>query len=224
MVVRLTKAAIAVAGLFALASPAPAREVRSGYWTVFDTKGGGENKPLCGMKTSYADVGASIIIKYVLRERTLLVHVFKPGWLLPEKPIQLPITLGFDRGVFGSTTAMGYTKPGLTPVIEFNIANEATESFLTEFGKANWMWIRFDEGTEKPWPAKMEGSRDAATYFASCIKSLIDANSTQPYGKPSTQPYGGSQTQPYGNDAPPQLGQQPIPLTPKQPAKDSGAI
>jgi hypothetical protein len=109
--------------------------------------------------------------------------------------------------------------------MEFNIANGATDSFLTDFGKASMMWIRFDEGTEKPWPAKMQGSRDAAAYFGRCIKQLIDANSTQPYGKPApTQPYSESQTQPYGN-APKQQPGQPIPLTPRQqPVKDNGQI
>jgi hypothetical protein len=84
-------------------------------------------------------------------------------------------------------------------MIEFGIAPESVENFLKDFGNANWLWIKFDEGTEPTWPAKMEGSRNAASMFARCIANLIDANSTQPYGKPETQPYSNSATQPYGN-------------------------
>jgi hypothetical protein len=79
------------------------------------------------------------------------------------------------------------------------IANEAITNFLKQFGNASWLWIKFDEGTEKPWPAKMEGSRNAAQMFSRCIVNLINANSTQPYGNSSTQPYGKPETQPYGN-------------------------
>ena len=40
--------------------PVCAREVQSGYWKIYDSKGGGDNPPLCGMQTSYSDVNASI--------------------------------------------------------------------------------------------------------------------------------------------------------------------
>jgi len=56
------------------------------------------------------------------------------GWRFPEQPVQLPVTLGFDRGTFGSTTAVGYNRAGVGPMVEFTIASEATKSFLDEFG------------------------------------------------------------------------------------------
>jgi hypothetical protein len=194
------KATIAAAALLSAITTAHPREVRSGYWSVYD-RIGDKQTPLCGMQTVYADVKASIIVKYILGSNHLTVHIFKrSGWRFPaDHPISFPVTLGFDNETFGHVTADGIDDPKAGPMIEFYIATEAINNFLTAFGAASWMWIRFDEGTEKTWPAKMEGSRNAASMFARCISNLIDANSAQPYGRPETQPYGNSSTQPYGN-------------------------
>jgi hypothetical protein len=194
------KATIATAALL-LSATGHATEVRSGYWTVFDgnVDGNGRLKPLCGMKTVYGVVNASIIVKYILGDKNLIVHIFKAGWRFPEKAITFPITLGFNKEVWGHTTALGVDNPKAGPMVEFYVATEATDRFLKAFGEAEWMWIGFDEGSEKPWPAKMGGSRNAASMFGRCVTNLINANSTQPYGKPETQPYSNSATQPYGN-------------------------
>ena len=194
-----TLATTALTALSIATVPVSASQVRSGYWTIFDTKGDGDNAPLCGMKTDYSNANASIMIKGILGTENLVVHVFKAGWRFPAQGVQLPVTLGFDRGTFGSTTAVGYQRPGLMPVVEFNVARNATKGFLEEFSKANMMWVRFDEGNEQPWTAKMEGSRDASIYFARCIVQLFEANSTQPYATtPPTQPYATTPpTQPY---------------------------
>jgi hypothetical protein len=214
--------------LLLTAATGQAGEVRSGYWTVFDTKGDGKLKPLCGMKTQYADVNASIMVKYVLGEKTLTVHIFKTGWRFPtDQPVSFPITLGFDKEAWGQTTAMGISPPNVSPMIEFSIANESISNFLKSFGDAELLWIRFDEGTEKPWPAKMYGSRNAAKLFSGCIVNLIDANSTQPYGNSSTQPYGNSSTQPYGAAPPTQpyaAPKPPLKLQPPSLKKEDGTI
>ena len=77
---------------------------------------------------------AFILIKAIVGNDKLTVHIFKAGWRFPEQPVQLPVTLGFDRGTFGSTTAVGYNRAGVGPMVEFTIASEATKSFLDEFG------------------------------------------------------------------------------------------
>jgi hypothetical protein len=234
---RLKKTVAAAALLLSAIATGYATEVRSGYWTVFDTKGvEGKFRPLCGMKTSYADVRASIFIKYILGTKVLTVHIFKEGWRFPaDKPINFPITVGFDKEAFGSTTASGIYQPQAGPMIEFYIANESIENFLKDFGNASWLWIKFDEGSEKPWPAKMEGSRNAASMFSRCIVNLIDANSTQPYGKPETQPYSNSATQPFNSQTQPYSAAPPSqpnngapkagkPLTLPSAKKDDGSI
>jgi hypothetical protein len=226
---------VAAALLLSAITTAHAREVRSGYWTVFDGNVNGKLKPLCGMKTVYTDVNASIMVKYILGENNLVVHIFKAGWRFPENAITFPITLGFDQEAWGHTTALGLNNPRAGPMVEFNIATEATGSFLKAFGEAELLWLRFDEGTEKPWPAKMYGSRNAASMFARCISNLIEANSTQPYGKPETQPYGNSSTQPYGSQTQPYSAAPPSqpsngapkagkPLTLPSAKKDDGSI
>jgi hypothetical protein len=222
------KALIAAAALALAAAiqPAAATEVQSGYWKVFDTPGDADNKPLCGMSTSYADVNASIMIKYVLGTDKLMLHVFKQGWRFPAQPVTFQITLGFDQTAFGSTTAIGENRAGVGPLVEFYVANKAIDNFLKAFSNADWLWINFDEGSEKLWTARMVGSRRAADLFAGCIRNLIGANSTQPYGESSTQPYGNG-TQPYGNGSQPYRSTQPAPV-PSNPApvvkKDNGAI
>ena len=129
------------------------------------------------MKTEYADVQASIMVKYILGEKTLTVLIFKTGWRFPaDQPVKFPLTLGFDNAVFGQVTAGGLSPRNMSPMIEFDIANELIGSFLKAFGDAQLLWIRFDEGTEKPWPAKMSGSRNAAKLFAGCVSNLIEAN------------------------------------------------
>jgi len=149
-----TLATTALTALSIATVPVSASQVRSGYWTIFDTKGDGDNAPLCGMKTDYSNANASIMIKGILGTENLVVHVFKAGWRFPAQGVQLPVTLGFDRGTFGSTTAVGYQRPGLMPVVEFNVARNATKGFLEEFSKANMMWVRFDEGNEQPWQSR----------------------------------------------------------------------
>jgi hypothetical protein len=201
---RLKKTVAAAALLLSAIATGHAGEVRSGYWTVFDTKGTEKFKALCGMRTGYADVRASIFVKYILGSENLTVHIFKEGWRFPaDKPIRFPITLGFDNEMFGQTTANGIYDPGAGPMIEFHIANESIPHFLKDFGNARLLWIKFDKGTEQPWPAKMDGSRKAASMFGNCIVNLINANSTEPYGKPETQPYDNGFTQPYGNKTQP---------------------
>jgi hypothetical protein len=223
------KTTMIAATLLLTAAAGYAGEVRSGFWTVFDTKGDGRlNKPLCGMKTVYADVNASIMIKYILGEKTLTVHIFKAGWHFPtDQPVKFPITLGFDSDTFGQVIAGGMSPPNVSPMIEFDIATNSISNFLKAFGDAQLLWIRFDEGTEKPWPAKMSGSRNAARLFAGCISNLIEANSTQPYGNSSTQPYGNSSTQPYGAAPPTQpyaAPNTPLKLHPPSVKKDDGQI
>jgi hypothetical protein len=177
------------------------------------------------MKTEYSDVRASIMIKYILGNENLTVHVFKIGWRFPAEPVDFSISLGFDRDSFGQTIARGGMIPKAGPMIEFKIANKATENFLNQFAEAEWMWIRFDEGTEKPWPAKMYGSRNAATMFRKCVINLIESRSTQPYGKPpatspqATQPYGKGGTQPFGSKP----TQQPV-RKPGVVKRDDGSI
>jgi hypothetical protein len=220
------KTAIVAATLLLTAATAQAGEVRSGYWTVFDTKGGGKLKPLCGMKTVYADVNASIMVKYILGNDDLTIHIFKAGWRFPtDQPISFPITLGFDQEAWGQATALGFKPPDASPMIEFSVPNKSIASFIKAFGDAQLLWIRFDEGTEKPWPAKMSGSRNAARLFAGCVSNLIEANSTQPYGNSSTQPYGNSSTQPYGAAPPTQPYAAPKPpLKLPSAQKEDGSI
>ena len=117
------------------------------------------------------------MVKYILGEKTLTVLIFKTGWRFPaDQPVKFPLTLGFDNAVFGQVTARGTSPRNMSPMIEFDIANELIGSFLKAFGDAQLLWIRFDEGTEKPWPAKMSGSRNAAKLFAGCVSNLIEAN------------------------------------------------
>jgi hypothetical protein len=196
----------AAAALLISTGTATAAEVRSGYWSVYDTRGDAKNPPLCGMYTRYSDAVASIMVKYILGNDHLSIHVFKHGWRFPQKPVTFPITLGFDQTTYGSTTAFGSNDSDAGPMVEFTIKNEATDDFLRAFASASWMWIRFDEGSEKPWPAKMYGSRNAAALFMRCVTGML--NAPQPYGNApqangSTQPYGrkAQPTQPFGNGA-----------------------
>jgi hypothetical protein len=43
----MRRSLFAAAAMLLMATTAQAAEVKSGYWTVFDTKGDTENQPLC---------------------------------------------------------------------------------------------------------------------------------------------------------------------------------
>ncbi len=216
-----------IAALLLTTSTGRAGEVRSGFWTVFDSDGQGKFKPLCGMKTEYADVQASIMVKYILGSDNFTIHIFKQGWRFPtDQPVNFPITLGFDQEAWGQAKADGITQPSAGPMIEFYVPNKSISRFLKSFGDAQLLWIRFDEGSEKPWTAKMSGSRNAARLFGNCVVNLINANSTQPYGESSTQPYGKNSTQPYAAKPPTQPYGAPKEPLKLQPAlkRDDGQI
>ena len=174
------------------------------------------------MFTRYADAQASIMIKYIQGADHLVIHVFKRGWRFPDRTSDIPDHAWLRQGrlrLDHRDRAQSTSSAG--PMVEFYIKTETTGNFLAEFGKAEWMWIRFDEGSEKPWPARMYGSRNAAAMFARCVVAMAESSSTQPYGKPApTQPYSNSQTQPY---AEPNRKDGPTPT--QQPAKkDNGSI
>jgi hypothetical protein len=198
---------------------AAAHEVRSGYWIAFDTKGDRENRPLCGMRTDYADSLNSVMIKHGQHSAYLFVQIFKESWYFPQH-MNMRVTLGFDRTVWGTTIADGESPPPGegTPWIVFKIATASTISFLKHFQESTTMWIRFDEGNEKPWITKLQGSRDAVRLFGRCIAQMDEWTPTQPYGNAPTQPYGN-----------PKSPGPPMPLAPPKAApatgkKDDGSV
>jgi hypothetical protein len=51
--------------------------IPSGAWGTFQTVTNDEKKPVCGMQTTFPKDNASIMIKYILGEKGLLVQMFK---------------------------------------------------------------------------------------------------------------------------------------------------
>jgi hypothetical protein len=197
----------------------------SGYWTAFlssTTKG----TPICGMSTRLANGSGSLLIKYIYGQDFLTGHIIKPSWRFPAGDgISVPLTIGVDRNPIISGDAIGYRSPAGLQMLEFYITPEkySIDQFLLDFAKAARFWVRFDQGTEKPWVLDMTGSAEVAAVFRTCTMRLIGEakSATQPYGKPqATQP-----TQPYGNQ--PAQPAQPMPAQPvEKPAvkRDDGSI
>ena len=140
------------------------------------------------------------------------MQVFKDTWRIPEGK-EVAIDLGFDRTGFGSITKAygGMLKwpGGQMGMVSFKIVDEATlAGFIDAFREADKMWLTFPNGSEQPWVADMEGSRDVANAFLRCIKNT--PLPSQPYGNPPV-----SGTQPF-ND-PVRAPEQPRPQTPSPP-------
>jgi hypothetical protein len=185
-----------VAIAFAAPASAKVQFVSSyGVWTVYagtTDKG----KPICGMLIKdNTPAGRTLHVKAIDGFGGILLMAWKPGWRIPDET-EMPITLGFDRDTFGSTTAYGYTSAGdESSHIEFRVVEgPATAKFLEEFAHADVMVLRFDSGSEVPWSMKMDGSRKAANDFAYCMAKYIRPATTQPYPQASTQPYSQGQS------------------------------
>jgi hypothetical protein len=71
-------------------------------------------------------------------------------------------------------------------MLTIDIESKATGQFLKDFAEARAMTIAFPSGNEKPWVARMDGSRSIATALVRCIGVLKDL--PQPYAQDS-QPY-----------------------------------
>src|SRR5262249_28604436 len=85
-------------------------------------------------------------------------------------------------------------------VVEFGTEDgKVAGNLLASMARANTMTVRFEEGDETPWVARMTGSRAAVDLFLAGVAAFHKDDATQPYGAPqATQPYGRKPTQPYG--------------------------
>ncbi len=196
--------------------------MNSGYWRAFRNMVGG--KPICGMSSTRND-GASFMIKYFSGDTYLTGHVMKASWRFPEdgSKIDIPLTIGVDRNAILNGNAIGYVQHVTgndgrrypLQTLEFYITPQKTsiDQFLIDFAAAKQFWLRFDEGSERPWVLDMTGSAKVALTFRTCALELIRVSKggtapTQPYGG-ATQPYGKPQaTQPYRNQQPTQQPRQ----------------
>jgi hypothetical protein len=168
------------------------------------------------------------VIKYFLGDDHFIGQVIKSSWQFPATgSVDIPLTIGIDGNAILSGNAFGYlTWNGQTPlpVLEFSISAKKTslDGFLLQFAKGSKFWLRFDQGTERPWILDMTGSAKVALAFRTCVLTLIRDNpvdATQPYSTPQiTQPYGKPPaTQPYGNKKPRMPQPQPV-------MKDDGSV
>jgi hypothetical protein len=168
--------------------------IPSGYWEAFRTANPESGKSICGMSTSYPRAGASIMVKYVEGDASMLVQIMKNSWRFPsDRQVDIPLTVGFD-GYSQSVNAKGGLGENGQPLVEFRLRSGMDE-FLRQFSDANVMWVDFPEGSEGRWDAKMMGSRRAAQLFRVCTISVLDQMAgkrkpTQPYDNKPTQPYG----------------------------------
>jgi hypothetical protein len=196
----------AAAAVVLAVSPAAAYDLKvSGYWKAFLV--GTKETPICGMSSSYADPrNGQLLIKYFYGQDYLTGHIVKPSWRFPADGVAVPLTIGVDRNPIMSGSAVGYLNNNL-PMLEFYIKPEkvSIDGFLNDFAKAARFWVRFDEGTEKPWVFDMQGSAEVVSVFRNCTLRLIaeSKSATQPYGKPqATQPFGKPSPAPAAQPAP----------------------
>lgn len=187
--------------------------IPSGAWATFQTVTNEEKKPVCGMQTTFPKDNASIMIKYILGEKGLLVQMFKDSWRFPAEPIDISLIVSLDT-YSQSIAARGGVTEGGSPVVQFRLGT-GIDDFLRGFSDADLMRLEFPQGDEPRWNARMIGSRKAAQMFKRCVVAIIEAN-------PKTQPYGGGSTQPFGSGK--KATQPTQPIAPKRTREDDGSI
>jgi hypothetical protein len=195
LAIRSLLLAIAATAMPAHAYDPNYREFRYGKWVAFKTKGQVDGRPVCGIYTNWIDNQQQLMIKYFNGDTQLNIQIFKTTWRFPKNGTEVPMTIGFDKNPMVQGVGSGsYSEPSHHPMVQFVITDaEQVTGFLHEFGEANQMWVRFEQGNEQQWVADMTGSREAARSFSGCVASLPKV--TQPYGPPqASQPYS---TQPY---------------------------
>jgi hypothetical protein len=221
----MKRSLLAAAAMVLMATTANAEDLKvSGNWKAFRETVDG--RPVCGMSSEVSrETGGNFYLKYYYGDHYLTGQVIKSSWQFPDvnNAIDIPLTVGVDRNPILSGKAIGYTQSikwhdGKTyqmPTLEFVIQPEKTniDGFLNDLSLANKFWLRFDEGSEKPWVLDMTGSAAVAMVFRACTLELLriskagDPPATQPYGQSQpTQPYGrgAAPSQPYGNAQPSQ--------------------
>lgn len=195
---------------------------KSGYWeTYWQPQNDDPSKIICGMKTTWQR-GGMLIVKHIAGQEQLIVHLLKNGWQFPVgENVKVPLIVGVDKTHWLTANATGSTRTHMSqtfPVVEFTIGTDLFTEFMQEFGNANALWIKFEQGNEPPWVANMAGSREASVAFSKCIVVVNEKlKATQPYASSPTQPYQSrppvqtqppAQTQPFAAN-PPQPKQRP---------------
>jgi len=180
-----------------------------GNWKAYRTTSS-TGKTLCGM-TTVDNSTDSFYLKYGSGDAQFVGQIVKYSWHFPpyNKAIKIPLTIGVDRNPIISGNAVGYAEPFSTggrtyqmPIVEFHLGFDKVNGFLDDISLASKMWLRFDQGSEKPWVLDMEGSAVVAIVFKGCASDLMKLSNatppaTQPYdhaapaqpSQPSTQPY-----------------------------------
>jgi len=218
----MRKTLLLTASILALGSAANAGEVTTGRWTTYHMMTTDTGKPMCGMQSFWANsqgqrVGG-FFVKYVLGNANFTFQIAKTTWNFPrgDQSVNVPMTIGFDKNPAWTVTAHGYNmqvEGKYYPTVEWYMTPQKIEDFLGDFGNANAMWFKFEQGTEAPWVAQMEGSRTSAKYFRYCVSEMTKRYGSQPYAQtPQSQPYSQDQT-----------GQTQTPA-PSDKKKDDGSI
>lgn len=203
-------AALITAGLAALAAPPSARAqsdqepmtlYRNGYWEAFYAP----RPHACGLSTLFdgraTGSDGAMMIKHFVGRPGLTIQIFKNGWVFPAGNTSVPLAMGFDASEVWTANGIGYNAESGTPVVEFLLSGEQSVKFVDWFAGSKAMWVRFGEGTEPQWTARLAGSRAVGDAFLRCVLAFEPKVATQPYGgaKPS-QPYAQkpAPTQPFG--------------------------
>jgi hypothetical protein len=182
----------------ALSGPAAAETYtiqQIGAWRAF---GGTDHTgvPTCGV-VNLGTEGRAFVIKTWSNVRYFAVQIFKTAWRIP-KGQTIAIELQFDSyNPWRAHDGIAIPPNG----VQFQINPNAAERFMSEFGQANRVIVRFPTGTERPWEGGLTGTAAMTQILLQCVAKMR-GGSTQPYGGSPTQPYGtpNTVTQPFGNN------------------------
>jgi hypothetical protein len=168
----------------AVASPASAKVetfAQAGVWRAFAGRAE-DGVPVCGLAVS-SDDGRGVTIKWYSGANKLQVQVLRMTWAIPPGT-QMGLAIRFDGDEPYVGTAFGHQNN--PRMLTIDIESKATGQFLKDFAEARAMTIAFPSGNEKPWVARMDGSRSIATALVRCIGVLKDL--PQPYAPLNATP------------------------------------
>lgn len=192
---------------------------RVGVWVAnAGTTTDDTNQPMCSMAQSL-DI-RRVYVKWTIAHQ-LFLHIGKDTWNIPVG-IEVPVAIRFDQDApfKGSAKRLGQRAAW----IEFRVDAADALRFIDQFATADKMRVAFDNGNERDWTLRMDGSDTIAQKFTDCVAALKKkyGNPTHPFDSDETAGSKKAPRQPFGSApgapvVPKKVPTQPFKVAPRKP-------
>jgi hypothetical protein len=112
-------------------------------------------------------------IKYFYGESSLTVHLSNKKWTLRNRN-STSLSMQFDDYTEWTARATPFYMNDGDAALEFSIPGKNVSQFMSEFRRASYMYIRFQNSDVEDWRTDLSGSIEAANSLAKCMELLMN--------------------------------------------------